>query len=141
MKRRIACGLFLALAMVWTGEAVTPFPREFDLIRGRFGTWLNMTRDGASDTVSPSIELLRQDYERLERNQSVLKTPLRIGSERFSRGLGTHATSHIRVRLPKGAERFTTKVGIDNNHGTQGKRGGVVFIVMYCIVCIRMASR
>jgi len=77
--------------------------------------------------TAPSIEVLRHDYARLERRRSVLLTPLRIGGRPFEHGLGTHATSHVRVRLPADAARFVAKVGIDANYNTQGERGSVVF--------------
>lgn len=79
--------------------------------------------------VLPSLELLRQDYAQLELRRSVLKTPLRIGKQTFSRGLGTHATSHISVNLPENASAFVASVGIDNNNDTKGKLGSVVFHV------------
>src|SRR5690242_690079 len=44
-----------------------------------------------------TLELLRQDFESLEYNRSVIKTPLTIGERSFDHGLGTHANSHIRI--------------------------------------------
>jgi len=72
---------------------------------------------------------VRQDFEKLERRRSVIRTPMVIGQRRFRRGLGTHSVSHIRVRLPEPMDRFSAWVGVDNNARTQGKRGSVVFSV------------
>jgi alpha-galactosidase len=84
---------------------------------------------GGETAAVPSIEVLRQDHTRLQRRRSVLLTPLRVGGVDFQRGLGTHATSHLRVHLPAGADRFVAKVGIDDNYNTGGRRGSVVFSV------------
>lgn len=130
MKHRLRLSLFLAAMLAASAApAVQPLPEEHAHIHERFDAWLTGAPDEAARPLKPSIELLRQDYCRLERRRSVLKTPLRIGPKDFERGLGTHATSHIRVHLPENAARFTAHVGIDNNHDTQAKRGSVVFSV------------
>ncbi|MBN2210833.1 MAG: NPCBM/NEW2 domain-containing protein, partial [Sedimentisphaerales bacterium] len=83
-----------------------------------------------ADQNIPKLELLSQDYEELESNQSVNYTPLAIGSRRFERGLGTHSVSHIRVRVPQPIIRFSAWIGADNNDwGAPGCRGSVVFRV------------
>lgn len=79
---------------------------------------------------APVLELLRQDFERLERNRSVLGTPLRIGERAFERGLGTHAASRIRVRSPVPLERFSAWAGIDANDRTRGGAGSAAFAVL-----------
>jgi len=75
------------------------------------------------------LELRRQDHGELGFGQSCIGTPLKIGSQQFKRGLGTHANSEIVLRFPEGARSFRAAVGVDNNYDTQGKRGSVVFIV------------
>lgn len=75
------------------------------------------------------IELRQQDHNVLRYGQSCMETPLRIGSESFERGLGTHANSVIAVALPEGARAFSAQVGVDNNYDTAGARGTVRFIV------------
>jgi alpha-galactosidase len=75
------------------------------------------------------LELVRQDFEALERNQSILKTPLAIGSRTFKRGLGTHAVSRIRVYSPDPIARFSSWIGVDKNERTAGGLGSVVFAV------------
>ena len=103
---------------------------EKNAIQQRFGAWIKGSESETADIVLPALEVIRHDHVSLERNRSVLKTPLKIGNKNFSRGLGTHATSHVRIHLPEDAERFVAKVGIDNNYDTQGKRGSVVFLVI-----------
>ncbi len=84
-------------------------------------------RDAAA--AAARLELLRQDYEQLERNLSILKTPLTIGSRRFDHGVGTHAVSHLRVFAPEPVARFSAWVGVDRNDRTTGGQGSVVFSV------------
>jgi hypothetical protein len=70
-----------------------------------FGTTAAMTAEPASwrdDVVAirdvkdtpiakPYLHLTRQDFEKLEINCSVIKTPMKIGDQSFSHGLGTHS--------------------------------------------------
>jgi alpha-galactosidase len=77
----------------------------------------------------PMLQLLRQDFEELERNRSVIKTPMKVGSRSFAHGLGTHSVGHIRVTAPEPIARFAAWVGVDNNERTQGGAGSVVFVV------------
>ncbi len=78
---------------------------------------------------TPVLQLIRQDYEQLERGCSVIKTPLVIGQTRFEHGLGTHSVGHIRVRSPRPIARFSASIGVDHNERTSGGRGSVVFVV------------
>ena len=73
--------------------------------------------------------MLRQDFEELEINRSVVKTPMQIGTKRFGRGLGTHSIGHIRVESPQPMARFSASVGVDHNDRTRGGKGSVVFVV------------
>ena len=77
----------------------------------------------------PCLQLVRQDYEQLETNRSVLKTPLKIGSRAFEQGLGTHAVSHVRAYSPEPIERFSAWVGVDANDRTREGAGSVVFSI------------
>ena len=77
----------------------------------------------------PSLSLLRQDFEKLEINRSVIKTPLRIGQRKFAHGLGTHSISRLCIRSPKPIEHFSAWVGVDCNEQTRGGAGSVVFSV------------
>ena len=76
-----------------------------------------------------SLELLRQDYEQLQRGQSVIQTPMTLGDQQFQHGIGTHSVSHIRVRSSKPMRRFSARIGVDENIRTQGHPGSVVFVV------------
>ena len=78
----------------------------------------------------PVLRLLRQDFEELEINRSVVKTPMQIGIKRFGRGLGTHSIGHIRVESPEPMARFSASVGVDHNDRTRGGKGSVVFVVL-----------
>ncbi len=55
----------------------------------------------------PMLMLLSQDYEQLQRNRSVIGTPMRIGSRDFRSGLGTHSVSVLRISSPIGMESLT----------------------------------
>lgn len=77
----------------------------------------------------PVLELLHQQVEDLERNRSVIGTPLKIGRRRFERGLGGHSVGHIRVTSPEPIARFLASIGVDNNQRTAASRGSVVFVV------------
>ena len=46
--------------------------------------------------------------------------PLRIGSEEFDRGIGTHAPSRITFDVPDGCTVFLSDVGLDEEVGDQG---------------------
>jgi alpha-galactosidase len=79
--------------------------------------------------TQPVLQLLVQQFEQLERNESILHTPLCIGDRSFEHGLGTHAKSHIRVYSPEPIARFGAWVGVDHNERTQGGAGSIVFRV------------
>ncbi|MGI4789461.1 MAG: alpha-galactosidase [Janthinobacterium lividum] len=85
-----------------------------------------------STAASPTLglHLLHQEYGTLGIRQSVLNTPLQIGTQHYVQGLGTHATSEILVRLAQPVQQFTADVGIDNNHDTAGIHGSVIFAVL-----------
>ncbi len=108
-------------------RALEPLPEEQGYARGI--TALLGVEEGGPPDVRPALQVVRQDYARLERRRSVLLTPLRIAGRSFDRGLGTHATSHLRPFLPPDAARFRAQVGLDDNYDTGGRRGSVVFAV------------
>ena len=72
--------------------------------------------------AAPSLSLLRQDFEKLEINRSVIRTPLKIGERKFEHGLGTHSISRLCVRSVKPIEHFSAWVGVDCND-TDARRG------------------
>ncbi len=109
-------------------DAVMAGPEEIE----RAAAWARAAfGDEAADESNTTVrvEVVRQDHSVLHYRQSCLGTPLKIGSQAFEHGLGTHANSEIRVRVPPAARRFQAWVGIDNNHDTGGVRGSVQFSV------------
>ena len=84
----------------------------------------------AEGPLTLGLHLMHQDYGTLGIRQSVLNSPLQIGTQHYAHGLGTHTTSEIVVRLPQPALRFTAQVGIDNNSDTAGIHGSAVFAVL-----------
>jgi len=75
------------------------------------------------------LQLIRQDYEALERDRSVIGTPLTIGERKFDRGLGTHSIGQIAIASPDPIERFSAWIGVDHNDRTRGGAGSVVFSI------------
>lgn len=61
-------------------------------------------------------------------NRNVRGDPLRCGGRTFAQGVGTHADSLLRVRLPDGPARFRATVGVDDAAGA-GK-GSVEFRIL-----------
>jgi alpha-galactosidase len=94
--------------------------------------WARTALLGEPARVEPlpaGIELRRQDAGELQLRQSVMLTPIQIGTKQYERGLGTHANSEIVVRLDEPGGVFEAEVGVDNNYDTAGQRGTVVFSV------------
>lgn len=54
-----------------------------------------------------------QDWGNPQKNKSVDGHDLGIGSEKFTRGLGTHANSTLYIDLKGGAKSFSASVGVD----------------------------
>lgn len=94
--------------------------------------WASAVFAGGQPTGSQSrvrVDLLRQDFNVLRFGQSCLETPIKIGTQEYPHGLGTHANSEIVLHLPPGARAFRAHAGIDNNFDTQGQRGSAQFSV------------
>jgi alpha-galactosidase len=121
--------LLLSCAALAQPDPLAPMPAE----QARLSDWLVSALTGAAAPPPPEpgvgIEVRRQDYDRLHKNESVRSTPLRLGHQPFARGLGTHSISDLVVRLPQAAVRLTAQVGVDNNWDTAGTRGSVTFAV------------
>ena len=110
-------------------DAIMPTP---DMIQ-RVDNWSRMAfaaNDASNGAGAFSLQLIRQDHSTLKFDQSVMSTPLKIGSRSFAKGLGTHSNSEIRVTFPEPVTKFTAFVGIDNNYDTGGTRGSVQFAVV-----------
>jgi len=94
--------------------------------------WMSRAFTGRPAVEQPGrvgIEVLRQDHSVLHFGQSCIDTPIRVGTQSFEHGLGTHANSILAVTVPAGAKAFKAFVGIDNNDDTQGSLGSAVFSV------------
>lgn len=75
-----------------------------------------------------SLELrMDQEYGQPHADASVDNHPLSIGGQKFEHGLGTHATSLMRIALGGHGERFTASVGVDDE---VGRRGSITFKVI-----------
>jgi len=109
-------------------DAVMATPNEVQ----RTQDWAKSVFTGERSTEATSaipLEVRRQDYNVLRFGQSCMETPVQIGKQAFTHGLGTHANSEILVQIPSGAKQFKAFAGIDNNYDTQGTRGSAVFSV------------
>jgi|GEM_PF-5689041 len=83
----------------------------------------------AQPVKQPIVQLVRQNYEQLEINRSVIKTPIAIGWRRFDRGVGTHSIERIVIRSPEALARFSAWIGVDNSARTRGRQGSVTFAI------------
>ena len=114
-------------------DTAAPAPKQegagsLDPTAGWFRRLLAFPYTNAAPTAA-SLQLIRQDYEQLERNRSVIQTPLQIGRRSFAHGLGTHSVSHLRLFAPEPIERLEAWVGVDANERTAGGQGSVIFRV------------
>jgi hypothetical protein len=71
---------------------------------------------GAGFTVIRSM----QSWGSLQQNKSAGETPLSVGGTHFARGLGTHASSFIRIRIDNRGRTFSGACGIDDGAGEKG---------------------
>lgn len=93
--------------------------------------WLEeLTRvDDQASVALPVLRLVRQDYERLEFDRSILESPLKINDQVYDHGIGTHANSHIQVLSEDPIVAFRATVGVDDNPRTQSGKPSIEFIV------------
>jgi alpha-galactosidase len=70
-----------------------------------------------------------QGYGEPGRNHSIDGHPLAIGGKEFARGFGTHAESILSVRLDGGAEKFSAKVGVDDEVGKNPASSVEFFVI------------
>lgn len=82
----------------------------------------------ADEIPLSSLDLakMRQDWGEPQVDQSITGRPLSIGGHIFERGVGSHASSSLRLELDGKAERFTAWVGVDD--GAEG-RGSLTFLI------------
>ncbi|WP_193163029.1 NPCBM/NEW2 domain-containing protein [Microbulbifer hainanensis] len=69
----------------------------------------------------------RQGWGRLGLDKTVDRGPLKIHGHRYAHGLGVHAPSETRYRIPDGARYFYSRFGLDDD---DGRRGLVQFKVL-----------
>lgn len=79
----------------------------------------------------PTLLLVRQDFEELQVNRNIGKSPLKIGARTFEQGIGTHAVSHLRLCSAAAIEQFSAWIGVDNNRVTNPDKpiGSVIFSI------------
>ncbi len=84
----------------------------------------------AAETVwldALDLTTMSQGWGAARPNLSVGGQPLSIAGQKFTHGVGTHATAANRLLLNRGTERFTASVGVDD---AAGESGSVVFQVI-----------
>jgi hypothetical protein len=84
----------------------------------------------ASTAPATTLTVRQQDYGQLGINRSVIGTPLRIGQQDFSHGLGTHANSEIVISFSPGtAKRLKAMVGVQVRSNLWWKSPARMFFV------------
>ena len=64
-------------------------------------------------------------------NKSMWNTPLIIAGDTFQRGVGTHASGMIRIKLNDDTKRFHAKVGLDDSPPEHERRKASVEFIVY----------
>lgn len=72
---------------------------------------------GTFPVASLNLSHVRQDWGQPRANRSVDGNPLRIGSETFLSGLGTHANSVLNIKIGGRGKSFSATVGVDSEVG------------------------
>ena len=70
-----------------------------------------------------------QGWGEPHKNQSVEGHALTIGGQKFERGFGTHAESRLKINVGGGAQKFSAKVGVDDEVNSNAA-SSVEFIVV-----------
>lgn len=112
---------------VWSAAAKAPtaLASTHDVtVAVQAGDALTFSVQRPSLTLTPGLRVIRQDHGQLQVNHGTVGGPLKIGSQVFTTGLGTHAPSEILVNLPSPGKKFTAKVGVN-----AGQNGSVKFVV------------
>ena len=93
--------------------------------------WVTVGCRGAQAGAAAPCRLVAysQDHGTLQLDRSFIGQPLRIGSRRYAKGLGTHANSRIEIALGPACRELRAHVGADLNEPTRKAGGSVVFIV------------
>jgi alpha-galactosidase len=89
----------------------------------------NLTVQAETGYVPADVTCVSQGWGTLRQGRSVNNEPLVLANRSFRSGLGTHADSEIRVRLPPGAKRLTGWAGINDTPGTRAYAKALVFSI------------
>ncbi len=65
--------------------------------------------------TAAEVTCLAQGWRQMRCGVSVIETPLCLAGQTYEFGLGTHADSRIRVRLPSAGKRLTGLCGVDDH--------------------------
>jgi alpha-galactosidase len=80
--------------------------------------------------TGPALQIVTQEYQPAQKNQSAFKTKLSIGGKPFEHGIGVHAESYIRIKSDKPLATLSAWIGIDDATSRLGSnRGNVIFSV------------
>ncbi|HEX4265407.1 MAG TPA: NPCBM/NEW2 domain-containing protein [Verrucomicrobiae bacterium] len=85
----------------------------------------------AEETVSLSsldLSAMQQEWGSPQINKSIDGHSLSIGGRKFEAGVGTHASSSLRVKLDGHAEKFTAWVGVDDEE--KGHASTITFSIL-----------
>ena len=85
-----------------------------------FLTFAAAVASQAAETVwlsSLDLSQMRQGWGQPQVNRSIRETPLSIAGQKFERGVGTHASSLLWIKVA-GAEKFLASVGVDDAAGS-----------------------
>ncbi|MCC6123644.1 MAG: alpha-galactosidase [Pirellulales bacterium] len=121
----IACGLtiFAGIPPRASANESSPNPQEMAAARrfaaAKFAPPKSPTAAGLVVAVNNGPVELNSHYGK----------PLKIVEAEFARGIACHAPSKIVVNLPGPGKKFSSKIGLDNNHQTVGGHGSLVFSV------------
>jgi len=79
--------------------------------------------------VRAEVACLFQGWRKMVEAASVTGTPICLAGKTYATGLGTHADSRIRVRLPAGARRITGVCGVDDHSFARAHALPVTFAI------------
>lgn len=105
-------------------ETLELFVNDLDGHTCDWAAWIHPTfhtADGQKIPVSKKhIAHSKQQWRSLQINKSVGGGSLTVNDKTYQHGLGTHAKSTIQLKVPQGAVKFTTQVGIDDGGAKKG---------------------
>lgn len=88
------------------------------------------TPHGAATAAGPILQVVTQEYQPAQRNESAFKTKLCIGGQSYEHGIGVHADSFIRIKSEQPLSTLSAWIGVDDGTARLGSnRGNVIFSV------------